>query len=141
MASNWETICRFFVSFEIDIVRLINCSVPKFQDFEDLATQDMQVFVSGPLSELYVLRGVLFEQGVSSWIRDETIQIVDPFITGGNVLEADLMIFCHDLEKARQCLPERKGMPPQSSNMTRFYWGALIVLVFVLPMIVALLLP
>lgn len=103
--------------------------------------QDAQIFVSGPLSELYVLRGVLLEYGVSSWVRDETIQIVDPFITGGNVLEADLMVFCHDMDRARRCLPERKGMPSHSSNIIRFYWGALIFLVFVLPMIAALLLP
>ena len=101
--------------------------------------ESIAVLTSGPIPKLHIQMAVLEDAGISSWIRDETMKVVDPFITGGNVLEADLMVSVADLESACACLPQRKEVV-KSSRANRLYWFSLLFLVFLLPMILAALL-
>ena len=97
------------------------------------------VLTTGPIPKLHIQMGVLKDAGISSWIRDETIKVVDPFITGGNVLDADLMVNAQDIEAAQECLPpQSEERATKTSN--RWYWFSLLFLVLLLPMILAALL-
>ena len=46
----------------------------------------------GPIHEAFLLRSALEARGIPVYIRDETIKIMDPFITGANAL--DVVVFC-----------------------------------------------
>ncbi len=97
---------------------------------------EMAILYTGNLPELHIIRGVLEAEGIVSWIRDEQMKIFDPFITGGSVLQADLMVWEKDWTEAQACLPESKQ---ESAPLTRHRrpWLFLIFLFFVLPMLVS----
>jgi hypothetical protein len=108
---------------------------------EKIETKKVRIVVltTGSIPKLHIQMGVLEDAGISSWIRDETIKVVDPFITGGNVLDADLMVSATDLEAARACLPLEKEVV-KNSRANRWYWFLLLFLVVILPAVVAALL-
>ena len=92
-----------------------------------------------PFSQVLVLRCRLEADGLEVFLCDETMKVLDPFITGANPLAAELLVREGQAGDARACLrdcldEEREDIDPRVSARSRRRWLALLLVVVVLPM-------
>ena len=60
--------------------------------------------LEAPAREVAVVRGLLEDAGIATFVPDEVTKIVDPFITGPNPFQERLQVPEDDLERARGVL-------------------------------------
>ena len=70
----------------------------------------------GPIWEAQMVRDRLDDEGIESFLPDETTKVVDPFITGGNPLAVALQVRAPDAERAQALVATYHKAPPEGEE-------------------------
>lgn len=74
--------------------------------------RELAPIFSGSPPQVMVVRALLESHGIESFVPDENIKIVDPFITGANPLEMALVCPADQAAEARRIIEETRDAAP-----------------------------
>ena len=75
---------------------------------------------SGNYASVLANQATLEASGISTYIPDSTTKVVDPFITGGDCLGAELHVQLDDAEEASEILNHVEGEPIERPSAMEF---------------------
>ncbi|MBC8406809.1 MAG: DUF2007 domain-containing protein [Planctomycetes bacterium] len=93
----------------------------------------------GSFASVLANQATLEASGIKAVISNETMKVLDPFITGGNVLNAEIRVLDSQAEEAREILGEpnpdgeywySKTKDPRDSGMKLMLRGVIFLSVF-----------
>ncbi|MCA8961559.1 MAG: DUF2007 domain-containing protein [Planctomycetes bacterium] len=83
------------------------------------------VIRTGPIAEVTVLQAVLESEGIPTFVPDQNMKVIDPFITGINAFDVRLMVPRCDAERAVERLRDPSETSPEAMEYEEWpdAWG------------------
>jgi hypothetical protein len=90
---------------------------------------DLEPVFFGSYVEAVTIRSTLDANGYETFIPNENMKVTDPFVTGANALDVQLLARAGEVEEIRALLDElRERGPERSGRRTPLRMGWLVVL-------------
>ena len=94
---------------------------------------DLEPIFFGAYVEAVTIRSTLAANGYETFIPNENIKVMDPFVTGANALDVQLLARVGEVEEIRALLDELRESAPETearSTSQRTGWWIVIFLMF-----------